>query len=223
MDVGLHVALSPVRRYSLSWFSRMPEPTPLRVAVVLLAAGTASRMGTGRTKVTLAVDGMPMVRRAVQAATTPGVERVIVVTGHDADAVQHALGGTSAQCVHNPAYAGPTSTSLHCGLQAIAADIDAVIVVLADMIFTTSAMIDALIAAARASSAPLVVSRYSDVLAPPLLFRRALWPELLAWHGEGCGKAVVHRHLTEAVLLDWPPDSLRDVDTPDDYRELVQP
>ncbi|MFM8909337.1 MAG: DCC1-like thiol-disulfide oxidoreductase family protein [Gemmatimonadota bacterium] len=76
--------------------------------------------------------------------------------------------------------------------------------------------------AARTGDAPLEVSRYGDVLAPPLLFRRALWPELLAWQGEGCGKAVVRAHLDEASLHDWRPEALADVDTPEDYAALTR-
>jgi CTP:molybdopterin cytidylyltransferase MocA len=71
--------------------------------------------------------------------------------------------------------------------------------------------------AARRDPAPLVVSRYGDVAAPPLLFRRALFDELLAWTGDGCGKAVVQRHWDEAAFLDWPPAALADVDTPEDF------
>jgi CTP:molybdopterin cytidylyltransferase MocA len=44
-----------------------------------------------------------------------------------------------------------------------------------------------------------------------------LFGELLAWTGEGCGKAVVQRHTAEAVYLDWPRAVLTDVDTPDDF------
>ncbi|MGH7584559.1 MAG: nucleotidyltransferase family protein, partial [Gemmatimonadales bacterium] len=58
--------------------------------------------------------------------------------------------------------------------------------------------------------------RYGDVFAPPLLFRRSLFDELLAWHGEGCGKQVVLRHQDEAAILDWPADTLTDIDTPAD-------
>jgi molybdenum cofactor cytidylyltransferase len=82
-------------------------------------------------------------------------------------------------------------------------------------------MILALVDAAASTPAPLVVSRYGDVTAPPLLFRRSLFPELLAWTGEGCGKAVVQRHREEAVFLDWPASALADVDTPEDYEAVV--
>lgn len=91
---------------------------------------------------------------------------------------------------------------------------------LADMVQVTTPMLRDVVAALRESEAPLAVSRYGDVLAPPLLFRRALWPELLAWTGEGCGKAVVRAHQDEARMRDWPVEALRDVDTPEDYELL---
>src|SRR2546422_574411 len=72
-------------------------------------------------------------------------------------------------------------------------------------------------AAAGGTPAPLVVSRYEDITAPPLLFRRALFAELLAWTGEGCGKTVVQRHRDEALFMDWPAEALMDVDTPEDF------
>ena len=77
-----------------------------------------------------------------------------------------------------------------------------------------------LVAAARGNDAPLVVSRYGDVTAPPILFRRALFPELHAWRGEGCGKPVVQAHRHEAIYVDRPVALLADVDTPEDYAAL---
>src|SRR5438105_5860832 len=57
----------------------------------------------------------------------------------------------------------------------------------------------------------------SSDLAPPLLFRRALFGELLSWTGEGCGKAVVQAHKHEAMYVDRPVTLLTDVDTPEDF------
>src|SRR5207253_3216288 len=75
---------------------------------------------------------------------------------------------------------------------------------LGDMVRVSSETLALLVAAARDTEAPLVVSRYGEVTAPPLLFRRALFPELLAWTGEGCGKAVVQAHRHEAMYVDRP-------------------
>jgi molybdenum cofactor cytidylyltransferase len=176
----------------------------------------------GRNKMLLEVDGEPIVRRTVRRALESGLAWVVVVLGHEAAQVRQALAGLACTFVENPDFTGPTSGSLHAALRALDQDTDAVVIMLADMVYISTEMLQAVQETAESSAAPLVVSRYGDVNAPPLLFRRALWPELLAWHGEGCGKAVVQAHRAEAELLDWPVEALRDIDTPADYEELTR-
>lgn len=171
----------------------------------------------GRNKLLLDIDGTPMVRRAALVATAAGAYPVVIVVGNDEARVREALHGIDCTFAVNPDFTGPTSTSLHAGLAALGDDVDATIVLLADMVRVTAPMLRALMESMVKSTAPLSVSRYGDVLAPPLLFRRSLWPELLAWHGEGCGKAVVRAHQSEAIMHDWPIEALQDIDTPADY------
>ena len=193
-------------------------PTPRVTAGVLLAAGASRRMGEN--KMLLPVEGVPMVRRAAQVALDAGLSPLVVVLGRDADAVREALAGLPCRFAANADFTGPTSGSLHAGLRALDDVVDAAVVLLADMVHVNTSMITALLDSDAASAAPLNVSRYGDVLAPPLLFRRSLWPELLAWTGEGCGKAVVKAHQNEAIMHDWPEPLLADIDTPDDYARL---
>lgn len=189
--------------------------TPLRVAAVVLAAGASTRMG--RNKLLLPVEGEAMVHRTVRRVRDAGCDPIVVVTGHEAERVREALATLDVHFAASPDPTGPTSASLHAGLRALPDDADAALVMLADMVHVTTPMLRALVDGLAAGAAPLGVSRYGDVLAPPLAFRRALWPELLAWQGEGCGKAVVRAHEAEALLHDWPKSALQDVDTPDDY------
>ncbi|MEX2181547.1 MAG: nucleotidyltransferase family protein [Gemmatimonadaceae bacterium] len=182
---------------------------------MILAAGASRRMGTN--KLLLPVDGAPMVRVVVERAQAAKCSPIVVVLGHEPERLREALAGLEVAFAENPDFTGPTSGSLHAGLRALGTDVDATVVLLADMVHVTAAMIGTLVEAARTDTAPLQVSRYGDVLAPPLLFRRALWPELLAWTGEGCGKSVVMAHRAEAGMHDWPQAALQDVDTPADY------
>lgn len=188
------------------------------IAAVLLAAGASRRMGTN--KLLLDVEGEPMVRRAARRALDAGCSPIVVVTGHEAERVRAALVGLDVAFAASPDPTGPTSVSLHAGLRALPPGASATIVMLSDMVHVSATMLRELLASAHGGDAPLVVSRYGDVLAPPLLFRRALWPELLAWNGEGCGKAVVNAHIGEAVIHEWPAKSLHDVDTPADYEAV---
>ena len=189
-----------------------------RVAGIVLAAGASRRMGTN--KLLLAIEGEPMVRRTVRRVLDAGCAPVVVVTGHESARVREALVGLDVQFAESPDPTGPTSGSLHAGLRALGDDVDAALVMLADMTQVSASMLRAVVEGIAQGRGPLGVSRFGDVLAPPLVFTRALWPELLAWHGEGCGKAVVRAHLDEASLHDWPAAALRDVDTPADYDTL---
>src|SRR5690349_22340048 len=197
----------------------MPRPTDaLRVGAVILAAGASSRMGTN--KILLELEWQSHVRRAFRRALAAGLPPVVVVTGHEPDRIRAALRDLPVVFAVNPDYTGPTSGSLHRGLDALGPEVDAVVVMLGDMVRVSAETLAMLVAAARGTEAPLVVSRYGDVTAPPLLFRRALFPELLAWTGEGCGKTVVQAHRPEAMFVDRPAALLADVDTPEDFEAL---
>ncbi len=174
----------------------------------------------GRTKQLLPVEGEPMVRRAARRAMAAGLSPVVVVLGHDAERVREALAGLAITVAMSPDPTGPTSASLHAGLRALGTEVSAAVILLADMVRVTETMLRSLVERSHGRGAALEVSRYGEVLAPPLLFPRALWPELLAWHGEGCGKAVVRAHLDEASVHDWPESALQDVDTPAEYDAL---
>jgi molybdenum cofactor cytidylyltransferase len=192
--------------------------TAARVGAVILAAGASSRMGTN--KLVLPVEGEPMVHRTVRRVLDAGYGPIVVVTGHEAARVREVLAPFDVIFAVSPDPTGPTSGSLHAGLRALPEDVDATLVMLSDMVHVTTPMLQALLVGVTLGAEPLGVSRYGDVLAPPLVFRRSLWPELLAWHGEGCGKAVVRAHEAEARMYDWPVDALQDVDTPTDYESV---
>lgn len=69
-------------------------PTPRRrtpLAAIVLAAGKGTRMKTQRAKVLHEVCGRPLVYYPVRRALELGADRVVVVVGHQAKAVEAAL------------------------------------------------------------------------------------------------------------------------------------
>jgi CTP:molybdopterin cytidylyltransferase MocA len=91
---------------------------------------------------------------------------------------------------------------------------------LPDMPFVTTSMLEILMERYRESDAPLVISRYGDVNAPPMLHGRVLFPGFDGPDGEGCGKHIVRRHRDDAVVVDWNPEALTDLDVPEDYERV---
>ena len=184
------------------------------IAGVILAAGASSRMGTN--KLFLELGGETVLRRAVTTAVQAGLEPVLLVVGPGRDQIATESSGLDCTLIDNFESAAGINTSLRTGIGAVPDDAAGAVVLLADMPFVTPEMLRLLVQRFRAGSAPLAISLYGDVLAPPMLYGRALFPELRALQGEGCGKQVVRRHRAEALELKWPESALADLDVPED-------
>jgi len=200
-----------------------------RVAGLLLAAGTSSRMGEN--KLLLEIAGEPLVARVARQARDGGLDPLVVVLGHDAMPVRDALAGVDCTFVVNQEYLSGQSSSvaagiaaLPTGVAALSAGVAAAMILLADMPFVSAAMVRGLVERRRASGARLVISRYGEVQAPPALYDRSLFGELSHMTDGRCGREVIARHRDEAEALVWPEDRLADVDVPADLarvRELA--
>jgi molybdenum cofactor cytidylyltransferase len=188
------------------------------VAGIVLAAGTSSRLG--RNKLLIELGGEPVLRRTVRNAIDGGLEPVLVVVGFEAHSARDALAGLAFVPVDNPDYALGINRSLQTGLAAVPPEAAAAGVLLADMPLVTGSMIAAVVEAYRRSDAPLVISLYGDVHAPPTLYDRSLFAEFQEREGEGAGRRLVERHRHEALSIAFPPDTLVDLDEPDDYQRL---
>jgi molybdenum cofactor cytidylyltransferase len=186
----------------------------MRIAGIVLAAGSGSRMG--RNKVLLRLGGESLVRHAARVAGEAGLDPVLVVLGYEADLVRAELEGTRCEVVLNPSHALGMSTSLDAGVAAVPEDASAAVVLLADMPFVEAGMVREVVERHRERRARLVTARYGAASAPPTLYARALFPELRGGEGEGRGREVVCRHAAEVVWVDFPESALADLDVGDD-------
>ncbi len=188
------------------------------VAGILLAAGTSSRMGSN--KLLFELEGESILRRAAKRVLAGGLSPLVVVLGHESDKAVRELEGLPCQWALNPLYEQGINSSLKSGIMAVMPKARAAMVLLADMPFVTPEMIAAMIDRYRTTTAPLVISDYDGVNAPPMLYDRSLFNELLMMTGEGCGRQVVKRHRNEAEVLPWPVSALADLDVPEDYARV---
>ena len=189
------------------------------VAGILLAAGTSSRMG--KNKLLFEIEGESVIRRAVRRALAGGLSPLVVVLGHESDKAWSEIEDLPCQWALNPLYEQGINSSLKAGIMAVRGlKAKAALVMLADMPFVTSEMIAALVERYRTTAAPLVISDYECVTAPPMLYDRSLFKEILTMDGESCGKQVVKRHRAEAEVLSWPASALADLDVPADYAQM---
>lgn len=186
-----------------------------KVAALVLAAGQAKRMGSN--KLVEQLDGKALVRHAVEAALASRAEPVILVTGHQRDAVEEALEGLDLLSVHNRAYAAGLSTSLKRGLAALPEGIEAAVVLLGDMPRIAPGTIDRLIASfnpleGRAICLPTFEGKRGN----PVLLGRQFFTELQTIEGDQGARELLREYAD--LVAEVPIDDaaiLLDIDTPE--------
>ncbi len=192
---------------------------PEQIAAIILAAGSATRMG--RPKQLLDWGGRPLVRVVAEQALAASLGQVLVVVGAARDAVTAALEGLPLRIVANPDYAIGQSTSLRAGVAALGPDVAAALVMLGDQPFVRPAILGRIVAEWRSSGASIVAPVYAGQRGNPVLFARAVFPELLTIAGDQGARGVLAADPARIRLVAFDDDRpLADIDTPDDYERL---
>ncbi len=189
-----------------------------RIAAVVLAAGLSRRMGVN--KLTLSLDGKPVIRHALDSIAASRLAGTTIVLGHEAGAVQAALAGVAAHFVVNEDFAGGLSTSLKAGLAALAPDMDGAMIFLGDMPDIAPDLIDRMIAAFNPDAGrAIVVPKRDGRRGHPVLWGRQFFAAISRKaQGDSGAKNLLEQQA--AFIAEVQADSdgvLRDLDTPDDF------
>jgi CTP:molybdopterin cytidylyltransferase MocA len=169
------------------------------IACVVLAAGASSRFGSPKQQL--------LVEPVLERVRRSSIDDVVVVLG------AHEL-ETSAPAVRCPDWERGPGASLRCGLEALPAEAEAAVVVLADGPDLAPEAIDRVIETWREGDAPVVAATYGGIRLHPVLLAREVWKEIPA---EGAKRL-------DAVLVacdDLGPPG--DVDFADEVPERLKP
>ena len=186
-----------------------------RVAALVLAAGQSRRMG-GPNKLLATFEGVPLVRRSVEAVLQAGLAPVVVVTGHMAEEIRAALDGLDVVLAHNPDYADGLSTSIKTGLAMLPADAAGALIMLADMPGLLVQDFESLVQAFAGGAGPaIVLPTVSGKRGNPVLWSRHFFPELAAVSGDTGGRHLLGRHADAVRTVELGAAAGLDVDTPE--------
>ena len=190
----------------------------LRVAAVVLAAGSASRMaGSGHHKLLALFDGVPLVRRSVATVLASATSRTVVVTGYRAEDIGAAIAGLDAGRVHNADFATGMASSLKAGLAAVREEADGLLVMLADMPGVRREHLDRMIEAFRREQGRAVIRAVSaGKRGNPVILPAATFDAISKLTGDIGARPVIERSGLAVVDIDIGEAAHVDTDTPDD-------
>ena len=189
------------------------------ITCIILAAGTASRMGY--CKQLLLWHKRPLVRIAAQAALDSPIDEVILVTGHKADEVSAAVNDLPIKVVFNPDFNTGQGSSLAAGIKAASEKAAAFTILLADQPLLGAPVISKLIDVYRLLLPLVLRPSYRGRPGHPVIISAKLRPELESLGGykgarsllAGLGDRVLDFEVDE-------PGVVFDIDTLDDWLKL---
>jgi molybdenum cofactor cytidylyltransferase len=212
------------------------EAGTMSTAAIILAAGTSSRMGEGRHKLLLQLNGRPVLAHVIEAALASQARPILLVLGYHAGQVRERLADVIASpdisIVENPDYGQGMSTSMKLGIQMLLSDgykkpqeseVDSALFLTGDQPLITAKVIDMVIEAYRRSGRRIVAPLYDGQRGNPVLFDAGFFPELLEVTGDEGGRSVLKRHTEEVETVEiGDAAAAYDVDTWEAYQRVVE-
>ena len=209
MEIGTRPQPREVKRHSPA----------SRIAVIILAAGKSSRMG-GPNKLLASLNGKSLVRHAGEAAAAANPSQALLVTGHLGEQVSAEVAGLDIVPVFNPDFEDGMASSIRAGMKALAADTDAVIILLGDMPMITAADISTMIETYRDNPDGLIIAATADgKRGNPVLWDRRFFHELATLRGDIGARHIISENPGFVVEVEIGPSARLDLDTPEALKD----
>jgi molybdenum cofactor cytidylyltransferase len=187
------------------------------VSGLVLGAGGSARLG--RPKQLLPYGETTLLGHVVATARACRFDQLLVVVGGGANQVREQVDLSGADVVVNEQFGSGCSSSIAAALRRLDPRCELLVLLLGDQPGVTAATVEALLAGR--GQAPLAVCRYADGRGHPLAFRRELFAELADLHGDKGVWRLLDQHAGQAVEVPLAGRIPRDVDTEQDYAELL--
>jgi molybdenum cofactor cytidylyltransferase len=188
------------------------------IPAVIPAAGRSHRMGTP--KALLDAGGMSFLARILSSLREGGAGPLFVVVRELADPAALEAQRHGAEAILNPNPSSGPVSSLQAGIRILPELSAAVLFAPVDHPLFSPDTVRALIRGFLKTRAPLVVPAFEGWRGHPVLFGRALFPELLEEHLPEGARTVIRRYLDDRLQVPVnDPGILADLDTPEEYRK----
>lgn len=159
----------------------------------------------------------------VDALRASRARPLVVVLGHEAEAVTRAVPLLDVEVRHNPRYREGMLSSVTVGLEAVEGAVDGVLLCPVDHPRLPPELVDRLIAAFEATDGPIVLPVFQGRRGHPVLLASRLFQELKSAPASVGARQVVWNHAAAIVEIATESEAVvEDIDTPERYRKLIE-
>ena len=178
----------------------------------------------GKPKQLLQYEGQSLLKHAIQEAIYSIADPVIVVLGANADKFEKEISEKKVHIIENKEWEEGMASSVRAGLNTllkINPTADAVIFMVCDQPFISSSLLNDLIVVQQETHKPIVTSNYGEAIGPPALFHKSIFKDLLQLKGDAGARKIIQQYSDDVATVLFPEGSI-DIDTENDYEELIQ-
>lgn len=190
-----------------------------KTAILILAAGSSSRMG--KPKQLLPYKNTTLLGNAIEQAQKSSANAMFCVLGANAKIIKTSIEKHQIETIYNPNYKDGLSSSIVTGIDYLSTkNFDAVLIMLADQPNVDSKYLNELIKTFEENLSKIISSSYNENLGVPAIFPKKYFVELLKLKGDKGAKDLLKKYQTEIITM--KPFDLIDIDTKKDYQNLIK-
>ncbi|GGI25402.1 nucleotidyltransferase family protein [Pedobacter mendelii] len=193
----------------------------MRTAIIILAAGNSSRLG--KPKQLLHFNGKTLLDIVTDEALKTEFWPVVVVLGAYLNEIKQIHNNPKVIYTVNENWKTGMSSSIGVGLTVLlneSPDIDSVIITVADQVYITSEIFEALNNRYQSENKNIVTSTYSQTTGTPVLFNKKYFSKLLNLSGSIGAKDLIKNNINDTASIAFELGSI-DIDTETDYNNLI--
>lgn len=190
----------------------------MTTAIVILAAGSSSRMGTA--KQLLPVGETTLLGLAVEHALDANANHVFCVLGAQAEQIIESLKQYPIEIIHNLNYQNGLSSSIKTGIQYLEQKhFDAILLMLGDQPNVNSKYLNSLINTFKNNPSHIIASEYSGTFGVPAIFPKTFYKELVTLEGDKGAKVFLNANKENVISIE--SKHLTDIDTQEAYLNFL--